>query len=241
MTLADDLTEEELAELAENGTDEEKRVVAKHPNTGLHTLSYLAENGFAEDVDQNPMMLLHIEGGSDTVVSILMKIAEQTQRGERLEELASSIWNDVRSCVADNKSTSTATLFLLAKDEDWSVRRGVAWNSSTPPDTLSFLDKDKEAYVRRGVASNANTPPTTLSLLAKDKNEYVRHSVAINVNTPPATLSILAKDKEEYVRTGVASNENTTPTTLSILAKDKSREVSRSARSTLAKLKKDRP
>ncbi len=201
MDLHDDLTEEELASLAEEGTDDEMQAVARHPNASLQTLNYLARRGFAKDVDQNPLLPLYIEMGSDEVVWILENVAEQTQRGERLEELATSIWNDVRSGVARNTKTPTTTLSLLAKDPERVVRRGVATNVNTPQATLSLLAKDQDEYLRRGVATNANTPQATLSLLAKDQDMDVRRRVASNsTNTSPETLSILAKDKEDVVR-----------------------------------------
>ena len=176
MTLDDDLTEEQLAKLARVGTDEEKRAVAKHPNASLQTLLYLSKIDFADDVDRNPLLPLYIESGFDDIVKILEKIAEQTQRGERLEELASSIWNDVRFGVANNESTSPATLFLLAKDKEKDVRTAVASNESTPPDILSLLAKDPEEDVRRGVARNKSTSTDTLTLLAKYQYQPVRNS-----------------------------------------------------------------
>ncbi len=185
--LDDDLTEEELASLAEEGTDDEMQAVALHPNASLQTLSYLARRGFAKDVDQNPLLPLYIEMGSDEVVWILENVAEQTQRGERLEELATSSWNDVRSGVARNTKTPTTTLSLLAKDPERVVRRGVATNANTPQATLSLLAKDQDMDVRRRVASNStNTSPETLSILAKDKEDVVR-------KTARATLAYLKK------------------------------------------------
>ena len=162
MILDDDLTEEQLAKLARVGTDEEKRAVAKHPNASLQTLLYLSKIDFADDVDRNPLLPLYSESGFDDIVKILEKIAEQTQRGERLEELASSIWNDVRFGVANNESTSPATFSLLAKDKEEVVRRAVAWNSGTPPDKISILAKDKSREVSRSARS-------TLAKLKKDR------------------------------------------------------------------------
>ncbi len=182
MTLDDNLTEEELAKLAKDGSNEEKSAVAVHPNASLQTLLFLANQGWAEDVEQNPLLPLYLEIGSDEVVSILATIAEQTQRGERLEELASSIWDEVRCSVAENESTPPATLSLLAKDKEEGVRHCVAWNSSTPPDTLSFLAKDLDEDVRRGVGRNENTPQATLSILAKDKQWSIRDAARTTLN-----------------------------------------------------------
>ncbi len=146
MILDEDLSEGELHLLAHRSC-EQRRAVARHPNANLRTLLLLAKDGFAQEVDQNPMLLLHIEAGSDEVIKILENIAKQTQQGERLTELASLIWNDVRRGVADNKSTPPATLSLLAKDQDDEVRGRVARNPRTPPEILSLLAKDKYWYV----------------------------------------------------------------------------------------------
>ncbi len=156
MTLDDDLTEEDLAGLAEDGTDEEKQAVARHPNASLQTLLYLAETGFHDDADDNPLLPLHIEVASDEVVFLLEKIAEKTKRVERLEEMASSVWDGVRYHVAMNAKTPLVSLAILAKDDHWNVRRGVAWNSNTPLDTLFILAKDKQWSVRDAARTTLN-------------------------------------------------------------------------------------
>lgn len=62
MKLDDDLTEQDLDKLVnDGGSDEVRRAVARHPNTSLETLRYLAINGFAEEVDQNPLFLIYVE------------------------------------------------------------------------------------------------------------------------------------------------------------------------------------
>jgi hypothetical protein len=236
MILRDDLSEEDLAKLAKNATDEQKRAVAKHPNTSLETLLLLSQDGFFEEVDQNPLLPLHIEVGSEDAVSILVSIADQTNRAERLTELASSIWNYVRSEVAMNTSTPPDVLELLAKDSNDTVRRGVAMNYVTPSDILFSLAHDEDWYVRFRVSENTNTPPNILVILAKDSNISVRLGVSKNLHTPPDTLAMLAKDVEKYVRLGVAENVNTPPDALSHLTKDA--YAGKEAKATLANIKR---
>jgi hypothetical protein len=171
----DGLSEDELASLARVGTSEEQRAVARHPNTSLRTLLFLARMGFAEEVDQNPLLLLHIEGGSEDAVLILIRLAEQTNRPQRLVELACSPWKDVRLYVSWNDSTPSEAISILSKDESADVRRGVARNEKTPKSILSLFSKDPDLYVRRGTANNHSTPSEALTLLAMDGNEDVRN------------------------------------------------------------------
>lgn len=233
----DDLTEEQLAELAEEGTDEEKRAVAKHHNANLETLLSLCYEGFVDDVDQNPLLPLHIEVGSENAVKILTQIAEQTEREERLEELASSVWMKVRQGVASNRFTPTQCLAILANDPAGNVRYGVAHNESTLAETLNLLATDVDENVRSCVAGNEGTLSDTLTLLCKDHYWAVRSNVAKNFHTLPDVLVILSKDVEKPVLRGVAENEHTPPDVLSNLTKENSQYVREAARATLEKLK----
>ncbi len=231
------MTEEELDDLAARGTDEEKRAVAKHPNASLQTLLSLAREGIAEDVDQNPMLLLYVEAGSSEAIKILERVAEQTNRKERLGELATSLWMDVRRGVARNTNSAPSILMFLSEDENWTVRHDVARNMNTPPDILVLLAKDTIKDVRRCVADNANTPVDTLVFLAED-DDNVRCGVASNASTPPAILAILAEDKMWTVRRNVAMNRNTPPSALTFLSMAEDLGVRSQAKTTLAKLER---
>lgn len=181
MTLDDNLSEQELDKLAVDGTSEEMRAVARHPNTRLETLRYLASIGFAEDVDQNPMLPLYIEIGSFYAMRILSCIAEQTSSGDRLTELSSSRWDEVLHYVAWNKNTPPKVLSILAKNELQGTRLGVAQNDGTPPDTLALLAKDKDRYVRWRVANNAYAKPEVLSSLSNDEDQNVRECARVTL------------------------------------------------------------
>ncbi len=174
MILDDDLTEEALDKLAVSGTGEERRAVAKHPNAHLKTLLYLARIGFAQDVDQNPLLILHVEGASYEAIDLLTEIAQQTDRQERLEELSMSSWYDVRFIVARNERSSETALGRLSKDETYEVRNGVAANKSTPTDILSILATDRRASVRLFVAKNlGKVSRDILVRLSEDDLNYV--------------------------------------------------------------------
>jgi hypothetical protein len=148
MILPDDLSEEDLTRISWDGTDDEKRAVARHPNTNVHTLLFLARKGFVEEADQNPLMLLHVEAGSPDVVLLLVEIASKTTRPERLEELASSPWVAVRSRAAWNKHMPPAMLAILGKEHS-EVLYAVAGNVNTPMDTLTLLSRSKDYVVRK--------------------------------------------------------------------------------------------
>ncbi len=232
----DEMTEEELGVLAKHGTDEEKRAVARHPNASLETLLALAIEGFALDVDQNPMFLFYVEDGASTAIRILETVAEQTTKEERLRELTAFSSSDVRRAVAMNPNTPPDSLLQLAKDEVWKVRHDVAYNANTHPGTLLILAKDIVEDVRRRVADNSNTPVAILIELSKDDN-FVRVGVAMNANTPPTILATLAENKASTVRRGVAMNKNTPMEILSMLAMDSIGVVRGKAKESLDTLK----
>ncbi len=181
MKLDDDMTEEELDRLATDGTQEEMRAVAMHPNSSLQSLRYLASIGFAEDVDQNPLMLLHIEIGSQDVIRILENIAEQTNRAERLTELSSSDSIQIRRAVAWNKNTPSKELAILAKEKHQPIRLGVAGNEGSSPDTLAVLAMDNDKNVRWRVANNVYTKPEVLNFLVNDKDQNVRQCARVTL------------------------------------------------------------
>ncbi len=200
MILPEDLNEEALKGLANEGMAAERSLVARHPNASLQTLLFLAQIGFADEVYENPLMPLYIEGGSDEVVLILVRLAEQTKSPERLQELASSGWGQVRLYVAWNDNTPLEVLLLLSEDESADVRSHVAKNSKSTPEMLLFFSKDESHYVRHKVALNVKTPPEALTSLAKDPNESVRRGLLLNIRVPLEALSILIMDENQAIR-----------------------------------------
>lgn len=221
----DDLTEEEMDALAEEGTEEEKRAIAMHPNASIEALYSLAQQGFADYVDKNPLLIFHEESGSFRAPQIISMIAIQTEDVDRLVELSAHNSKDVRHAVACNSRTPKQIIALLSKDSDNFVRAGVAMNESAPPKILSLLAKDRDPNVRFHIATNANTPVDVLSRLAKDRDGHVRRKIASNERTPRVELSILAKDQDDNVRYGVAGNVNTPQSALKKLVEDPSRPV----------------
>ena len=53
------------------------------------------------------------------------------------------------------------------------IKLEIAENPNTSPETLALLAKDEEYDIRREVAVNPNTPLKTLALLANDKDKDV--------------------------------------------------------------------
>jgi hypothetical protein len=120
MNLDENLTEEELDKLAKEGTNDEKCAAARHPNASLQTLLSLAKI-YYDEVDQNPLLPLYIEVGSEEAIMILVYIARYTARDNRLYELAMSIWPKVRCEVAWNESTPVELRQILTKDKNSDV------------------------------------------------------------------------------------------------------------------------
>lgn len=221
MILDDDLTEDELAEWAKHGSSEEKRAVALHPNASLNTLLELARDGFHDEVDQNPLLLLHVETGSYKAGMILEEIAKKITRRERLEELSTSLFLDVRSAVSSNKSTPSSALKILSKDENWGVRRNVAEHENSDLETILSLVDDPDQYVRAGVCCNEKTPVSVLdSMSKKDNRPIVLMRISYNKNTSLKVLGRLAFNEDSNVRSGVARNPNVSEKILVVLSAD---------------------
>ena len=114
-----------------------------------------------------------------------------------------------RQYVAQNPNTPVSILEQLSKDDDSLVRCDVAINPNTPVAILEQLSKDDDSRVRCDVARNPNTSVAILEQLSKDEYEYARASAAGNPNTPVSILEQLSKDDDSSVRCGVARNPNT--------------------------------
>lgn len=218
--LPDDITEEEIWRLNQEGTNDEKIALALHLNTPLDILAGLSWDGFAEEVDQNPMFLLYLEQGSSEALIILENVAKQTPRSERLRELSTSPFHNVRMEVASNVHTPTEVLFLLSKDENNFVRCRVAFNKNTPREAVLNLINDGDDDIRWRIASHPHAPVDALELLSKDPIWRVRQSVAGHVNTPSAVLDKLANDEYGAVQMNVAKNKSTAISTLVRLTRD---------------------
>jgi hypothetical protein len=237
MILDDDLTEEELEQLANEGSVQQRRAAAKHPNASIWTLLTLAKMGFFDEVDQNPLLPLHVETGSSEAIQIVWLIAENTKRPERLEELASSPWVHVRRAVAVNESSPISAFLSLAMDSNADLRCAMA-RKNVHPSVLTILSKDEDHSVRREVATNPNLTSEHIAALAKDESSDVRYQLAQANTISQDTLVFLAKDPELYVRWRVAYNQNTPLDTLKMLVHDEHHYVREAAKFRLEKLNK---
>lgn len=74
-----------------------------------------------------------------------------------------------------------------------------AEDSTTESSALSLLANDEDALVRRGVARNPTTPISILKTLAEDPIVEVRISVVKNPKCPKEVLQALANDSESAV------------------------------------------
>lgn len=217
----DDTTEEELARIATHGTNDEKRVAAMHPNSRVDTLLILARAGFAEEVDQNPLMPLYIEGGSMTMISILEQVARASKNPARLDELARFNWESVRAFVASNEHASVSTLTMLYKESNVGpIRQSLARNKMTPEDILRDFCKSRNDGFILNVSENPSAPKDILENLASHRWSMVRIGVAWNPSTPAHVLESLSKSSDAQVRKAVASNRSAPVEVLEHLAND---------------------
>lgn len=233
--LPDDISEEELDKLAKAGTDDEKRAVARHPSTSLRTLIDLAMD-FAEDVDENPMLLLYLEQGEEDALDILQFIGEQTKNLDRLRELATNSSDRARQGVAWNRKCPAEILEKLSTDKKKIVRMMVASNPGTPQNILRRLSKDSDNRVRRSVSTNNNTAIEILESLANEDDTHIRSGVAANKSAPDRILVQLAGDSDVSVRFAVAGNDSASSELLEqLFDNDPHQDVQTAAGETLSR------
>ena len=147
--------------------------------------------------------------------------------------------------LASNRSTSPQVLSMMARNEDFVIRRLVASNPSAPWQALSRLAQDTFLSIREAVASNPSAAPQTLSNLAGTNNNLfyalglpaTRIRVAGNPSAPPQVLSYLSNlariHETRYtgspfsfdIRRQVASNPSAPSQVLSKLARDREHYV----------------
>jgi hypothetical protein len=107
-----------------------------------------------------------------------------------LEQIQNITWDEKRQ-LANDIDTSSKTLDILAKEEDYRIRQGVASNPNTSTDTLGELAKDDRFLVVVRVANNPNTPVDVLNTLATHSSKSIRYNVAINGAATPQVLVTL--------------------------------------------------
>lgn len=191
----DDMNEEELDRFARRtGSFSQKKLVARNPSASLETLHYLFDQGFEDDVYENPMFLIHVAAGEDVAITMLSLIINFTDKGDLLREFSSCVWSVVRSSVGNNSNTPADLLQALAKDEDATVRASVAENRNTPADLLWVLAIDPVDMVRESAAINQKLPVERMSILVHDHSVVARRNLANNRSVPDEIIRKLACD-----------------------------------------------
>lgn len=87
-------------------------------------------------------------------------------------------WIPIRSAVAANRSTPTATVARLADDPDPRVRAGAAENPGCPIEVLRRLVGDDASIVRLAAVRNRRTPARSVWRLVDDPEWSVRRAIA---------------------------------------------------------------
>ncbi len=112
-----------------------------------------------------------------------------------------------------------------------------ASNPHAPAEVLELLANSQSGEVRRRVAENASTPAVVLDTLMHD-TVNVRAALASNPKAIERVWS-LATDKNPTVRLNLAMNPNLPDHVYQFLAKDLDRNVARTARRTMRKLRQE--
>lgn len=175
-SLVENMNESELHELANSGPCRQCAIIAKHPAASLPTLLLLSKMGYAEEVDQHPLLPLYYEVGSKDAFFIYGFVANQTSNVDRIYELMSMGISKIETEIASNPYAPAALLEQLSSHQLAEVRHSVADNVNTPEETLGRLSSDPDWSVRYRVSMNFRTPKDVLEKLSVDKDPMVRKS-----------------------------------------------------------------
>ena len=249
---------ETLIELSAHQDGSVRRRVAMNLNTPIQALHDLAKN----ETDFITLCALAHRVESDYRIDsqlVSIAIGNRHYPSRQLENFATHEASSVRKVVASRGQIDD--LWILAKDEDSTVRELVAINPYAPTKMIDILAEDEVKDVRRAatksrrishkslvklakefpqeifetklaMADDPDGPSSqTLREFAKDKDVRIRTAVALNGMTSSASLNQLSKDAEKDVRIAVASNPMAWPATLDRLANDGNEEVRRAVAS----------
>lgn len=200
------------------------------PNVSPKRLAELAEAGrghweLMDLVVSNPRCpkrVLREIGSSPTAGGSLHRRVAQALNASAgvLDELADSLFSQVRATVALNPNTSPRTLQRLAGDADIEVRVAAARNQRMPTAALAVLAADPWQPVRSWAAVHVSTPPQVLEQLLGDRGSLVRACAASNPTTPAGAVAALVADRAITVRRAVAGHVGIDAATLETLAGD---------------------
>ncbi|GGA06766.1 hypothetical protein [Okeania sp. KiyG1] len=183
-----------LEMLADDESEEVRKLVAENPDTPVETLVKLAN-------DSSKSVKEKLVSNSKTPVEIL-------------EILADDESEKIRQLVAKNSHTPVETLVKLANDSSKYVKQKLVSNPNTPVEILERLGLEEKIFN----ISNANTPASILEKLADHSSESVRYEVVGHRNTPVSVIEKLANDKYIYTIRTIAEKSQTPPHILERLA-----------------------
>jgi hypothetical protein len=126
----------------------------------------------------------------DAVVQRILDYGCATETREILSHHPKS-W--VRERIAEDDLTDPAVLDRLACGGKW-IRMCVANNESTSAATLARLMKDREPDIRWWAGTNYRAPRSALMEMAASADKTSRHAAAANERTHPAALRWLATE-----------------------------------------------
>ena len=132
-------------------------------------------------------------------------------------------------CECIHAKASTRVLYVLAKDEDKTIRRRVANCSNTPSQVLNMLAKDEDRVVKENVIYNPNTSLQTLEMLAKDGDDGLVWEIVCKEDMHPQIIDLCVKSKNRDIRGMAAECATLTANQLLLLSQDEDEEIRRAA------------
>ncbi|QQK58804.1 AAA family ATPase [Shewanella sp. LC6] len=208
--------------------DKALKLAARHPNIPLDLVEVMLQ-----EKRLNPTLNFWwgIQSNSSITVELRDRLLQSSPELQILESNNERLLK--RAVLAEKEYICQDVQNILAKDNEYIVRKSIATNPIISADTQKILLSDNVEIVRSELAKNTNLKQSTQSLLTKDKERYVRESLAANLTISEETQHILVNDLEEYVRSELAKNTRLTQSTQSLLTKDKARYVRESLAANL--------
>jgi hypothetical protein len=163
-------SQELLWELAHNENLQIQSCVAKNTKCDSRTYDFLLDLGHRKVLGQ---------------LASNIKLSD-----ESLFKLSRHEWFGIREAVAENPSTSTFTLSILAHDHLEGIRVQVA-KRILELETYKILAADKLASVRAKIAQNADAPVEILRMLSLDTSVQVKKAILNNRNPSQEVTEII--------------------------------------------------
>ena len=211
-SLANNITQSELAELAKSKDINLCKQVAQHPNSSPDILKELFKR-FPVEVLNNPVLDLLLLENPNFYLELYYSNSSCLDRYELpLFYLESALnYDEYRFRLAVAKSEKTP-LFILEKlilDSNILVRRAVAGNPNISDYIIQKIFEEENEKIFPVLATNKQLSSEYLEKLAEYRSDSINFGLAQNINTPQYILVKLSQSKSKEILWEIARNIST--------------------------------